>query len=203
MSNGYLLNISTVWSRYCKPGLLSLTIVQVLWTRIVSCGIKNKIEEGGGGGWCSPASENNHRIAQESVVIFRVDIVSKLANFAEHLKNFTPIWSVGTLLLESLAAHLKWFKSGRVCVGVQWTYCSEPYLHVIIFCHPVSSVGLVTDYGLHGPGSNPGGDEISRPSRPAQGPTQPPVQWVPGFPGGRGGRGVGLTPPSPSREPRS
>ena len=32
--------------------------------------------------------------------------------------------------------------------------------------------------GLDSPGSNPGGDEIFRPSRPALGPTQPPVQWV-------------------------
>ena len=42
-----------------------------------------------------------------------------------------------------------------------------------------SSVGIATDYGLDGPGSNPGGDEIFRPSRPALGPTQPPGQWVP------------------------
>ena len=31
----------------------------------------------------------------------------------------------------------------------------------------VSSVSIVTDYGLDGPGSNPGGDEIFRLSRPA------------------------------------
>jgi len=36
---------------------------------------------------------------------------------------------------------------------------------------PCSSVGIVTDYGLEGPGSNPGGNEIFRPSRPALGST--------------------------------
>ena len=50
------------------------------------------------------------------------------------------------------------------------------YLHE---CGPGSSVGIATGYGLDGPGSNPGGDEIFRPSRPALGPTQHPVQCVP------------------------
>ena len=46
---------------------------------------------------------------------------------------------------------------------------------------PGSSVGIAPYYGLDDPGSNPDGDEISRPSRPALGPTQPPLQWVPGL----------------------
>ena len=46
-------------------------------------------------------------------------------------------------------------------------------------CGPGSSVGIAIDYGLDGPGSNPGGDEIFRLSRSALGPTQSPVKWVP------------------------
>jgi len=45
-------------------------------------------------------------------------------------------------------------------------------------CGPGSSVGIATDYGLDGPGSNPGGDEIFCPPRPALGRNQPPVKWV-------------------------
>ena len=48
-------------------------------------------------------------------------------------------------------------------------------------CGPGSSVGIATDCGLDGPGSNAGGDDIFRPSRPALGPTQPPVQLIPGL----------------------
>ena len=54
-------------------------------------------------------------------------------------------------------------------------------VYYIPTCGPGSSVGIATDYGLDGPGSNPGGDEIFRPSRPALGPTQPPVQQVTGL----------------------
>ena len=60
---------------------------------------------------------------------------------------------------------------------------------------PGSSVDIVTGYGVDGPGSNTGGDEIFRLSRPALGPTLSPVKWIPGLsPGGvKCGRGVLLT----------
>ena len=66
------------------------------------------------------------------------------------------------------------------------------------YCGLGSSVSIVTDYGLDGPGSNPGGDEIFRASRPALGPTQPPVQWVPGLSRGkvRLGHAADHSPPS-------
>ena len=72
------------------------------------------------------------------------------------------------------------------------TYCFK--LPNISVRGPGSSVGIVTDYGLDGPGSNPGGDETFRPSRPTLGSTQPPVKWVPCLsPGVNCGRGVLLT----------
>ena len=61
-----------------------------------------------------------------------------------------------------------------------------------------SSVGIATDYRLNDPGSNPGPDEIFRPSRPTLGPTQPPVKWVPGLSRGkvRPERAADHSPPS-------
>ena len=62
-----------------------------------------------------------------------------------------------------------------------------------------SSVGIVIRYGLDGPGIEAlvGRRDFPHPSRPALGPTQPPVQWGTGsFPGvKRPGRGVDHTPP--------
>jgi len=63
---------------------------------------------------------------------------------------------------------------------------------------PGSSVGIATDYGLDGPGSNPGGDENFSPSRPTLGPPSLLYNGYRVFPGGkvRLGRVADHSPPS-------
>ena len=64
-------------------------------------------------------------------------------------------------------------------------------------CWPASSVAMANDYGLDGPGSNPGGDEIFRPSVP-RGPPSLLYNgyWV--FPGGKVRPGHAADHPPPS-----
>ena len=52
---------------------------------------------------------------------------------------------------------------------------------IIIISGPGNSVSTATNYGLDGPGIESRRGEIFRPSIPALGTTQPPVQWVPGL----------------------
>jgi hypothetical protein len=60
-----------------------------------------------------------------------------------------------------------------------------------------SSVGIAAGYGLDGLGIEPQwGRDFSHVSRPALGPTQPPVQWYRVFPGGKAAE-VWCWPPTP------
>jgi len=84
----------------------------------------------------------------------------------EYCKN-EHIWSVACLRTQTPKGHF----------GASLLYSINCYIYLL--CGPGSSVGIATDYGMDGPGSNPGGDEIFCPSRPALGPIQPPAKWVP------------------------
>ena len=65
---------------------------------------------------------------------------------------------------------------------------------------PGSSVGIATDCGLDGLGSNTGRDEIFRPFRRAVGLIQPSVKWVPGLSRGCSAAGVYCWPLNPSTD---
>jgi len=91
-----------------------------------------------------------------------------------------PLWFVRLhTLSDRVQGDLPWSTNSAQNSPAYWTINFLILDHWLLIRGPVSSVGIATDYGLGGPGSNPGGDEIFRPSRPALRPTQPPVQWVP------------------------
>ena len=80
-----------------------------------------------------------------------------------------------------------------------WSYIQNSLLYITIYClrtgianqsGPGSSVGIATGYGLDGPGiESRWGRDFPHLSRPALGPTQPPIQWVPAL--SRGHRTAG------------
>ena len=66
----------------------------------------------------------------------------------------------------------------QACNGITLPFYCHKRKKVFIY---FTLYSCLTDYGLDGPGLNPGENEIFHPSRPALGPTLPPVKWVPGL----------------------
>jgi hypothetical protein len=102
----------------------------------------------------------------------------------------------------ALCCFLRLTRAFKQCIGVSLLDNYRKFITwpILIFVGRHSSVGIVTRYGLDGPGieSRWGGRDFLNPSRPALGPTQPPVQWGPGFfPGVKVVGGVELATPPP------
>jgi len=110
--------------------------------------------------------------------------------------DLSPV-QVGTLVNKAVLGQIS-LRVAYLSFPLSVSFLQCPYSYFIHLLSTFSSVGIATDYGLDGPGSNPGGDEIFRPFRPALGSTSLLYNGYRVFPGSkvRPGRAANHSPPS-------
>ena len=117
------------------------------------------------------------------------------------------VWNGGVMeptRIEMRCARIRHIFGSRLVLETQYTSeqaITASALNLFCYslwqqCGPGSVIGIATGYGLDGRGiESRCGRDFPHLSRPALGPTQPPVQWVPGLSRGvKSSRGVTLTP---------